>query len=235
MQQNKPFFSIAIPTYGYNGSGLEFLDFSFNILSKQTFTDFEVIVSDHSIDDSIKNYLENQTHIQNYKYYRNEYGRGIISPNINNAMKYCNGKWIKILFQDDFLYNEHSLNILYEYIISNNNAKWIFNNFYHSNSGIDFYRPFIPEYHSQIWNGNNTVGCPSSLSIINDDIILFNEDLNWLMDVEYYKRLELKYGSPSYLYDFISVNRTWGNRLTDTITEDLKNKEYNMLYDMYGK
>ena len=51
----KPFFSIAIPTYGYNGKGAEFLNFSLDLLSKQNFKDFEVILSDHSTDNTIKN------------------------------------------------------------------------------------------------------------------------------------------------------------------------------------
>ena len=50
----KPFFSIAIPAYGYDGKGVEFLDYNFEKLSNQIFKDFEVVVSDHSIDDTIK-------------------------------------------------------------------------------------------------------------------------------------------------------------------------------------
>ena len=41
--KQKPFFSIAIPTYGYNGKGVDFIEHNLNILLEQTFTDFEII------------------------------------------------------------------------------------------------------------------------------------------------------------------------------------------------
>jgi hypothetical protein len=46
-------FSIAIPAYGYNGKGKDFLE-KLTILKEQTFEDFEVVISDHSTDDTIK-------------------------------------------------------------------------------------------------------------------------------------------------------------------------------------
>jgi len=110
MNKNEaPFFSIAIPTYGYDGKGVEFLEHSLNIISEQTFQDFEIIISDHSTDDTIKDIFLKWEKSLNIKYFRNENGIGIISPNINNAMKNCSGKWIKVLFQDDFLYDKFSL------------------------------------------------------------------------------------------------------------------------------
>ena len=55
---NKPFFSISIPTYGYNGKGVEFLEHNLSILENQIFKDFEVIISDHSTDSTIKDVYE---------------------------------------------------------------------------------------------------------------------------------------------------------------------------------
>jgi hypothetical protein len=43
-----------------------------------------------------------------------------------------------------------------------------------------------------------------------------------------------KFGVPSILEDITVVNRTWGNRLTDTIQEDLKIKEFNILKSRYA-
>ena len=46
--------SIAIPTYEMLGKGVEFLEYQFNIFLQQSFKDFEVVVSDHSLNESIK-------------------------------------------------------------------------------------------------------------------------------------------------------------------------------------
>jgi glycosyltransferase involved in cell wall biosynthesis len=91
------FMSIAIPTYEYHGFGTEVLEFSFDKMLSQTFSDFDVIISDHSKDDEIKNLCEKWKNDLDIKYYRCEEGRGIVAYNLNNAIKHCDGKWIKLL------------------------------------------------------------------------------------------------------------------------------------------
>lgn len=237
MEKNKVkdiFFSIAIPTYGYNGRGVEFLEFSLDILSKQTFKDFEIILSDHSTDKTIKGVYNKWSDKLNIKYITNEHGRGVISPNINNAMKHCNGKWIKILFQDDFLYDKNSLQIQHDFIKSNLDMTWLMTKFYHSKDGVNFERLYNPVWNDMIWHSRNTMGCPSGMTLKNKDLIFFDEGLNWLMDVEYYKRMFELYDQPKILNEITYVNRTWGKRLTDTITQDLKNDELNRLKKIYS-
>jgi hypothetical protein len=232
--ENKPFFSIAIPTYGYNGRGSEFLEFSLKIIHNQTFKDFEVIISDHSTDDTILNVVNKWKNKLTLKYQKNENGRGIISPNINNAMTLCEGKWIKILFQDDFLYDEKSLKIQHNFITtSGDDLKWLMTKFYHSNDGVAFYRLYHPIWNDRIWTGNNTMGCPSGLTLKNENLIFFDEGLNWLMDCDYYQKMFLKYGVPKILNEITVVNRTWGNRLTDTTPQSLKDNEFKMLKERY--
>jgi len=233
--KHKPFFSIAIPAYGYNGNGSEFLDFNLEILSNQSFQDFEVVISDHSVDDTIKNTLKKwlgklkMTHITNDK------GRGIISPNLNSAMKNCRGEYIKVLFQDDFLYNEHALKLQFDYLTNNPDTKWLITHFCHSNDGSRFYRYFTPRLSPNIWNGTNTLGNPSNLTLINEELIYFDEELNWLVDCEYYYRLLLRYGEPSILENVTVVNRTHGAGLSNTMPQSVKDDELKKLTKRYAK
>lgn len=232
---SKPFFSIAIPAYGYEGRGVEFLEHNFNILQQQKFKDFEVVLSDHSIDNTIKNVFDKWFDKLNIRYYANDKGRGFISPNLNNAIKNCSGKWIKILFQDDFLYDENSLFSQYEILEDNLNIKWLITTFCHSNDGFTFYRLYNPKLSENIWSGNNTLGNPSNLTIKNKDLIYFDENLNWLVDCEYYYRLYLKYGKPTIINGITVVNRTHGNGLTDKTPQSVKDNELKILIDRYGK
>ena len=230
----RPYFSITIPTYGYNGKGSEFLEFSFEKLKNQTFKDFNVIISDHSVDDTIKNICNEWSEVLTIVYIRNEKGRGIISPNINVAMNNANGKWIKILFQDDFLYDENSLQIQHDFINKTTNLFWFVSTFIHSDDGVRFYRLYKPEWHNLIWTGDNTMGCPSGITLKNKDIIYFDEELNWLMDCDFYTKMTKKFGPPEILPAVTVVNRTWGNRLTDTTPQELKDKEFKMLKLRYA-
>lgn len=228
-----PFFSVAIPTYEYKGRGFEFLTHSFKKLEDQTFKNFEVVISDHSLDDGIKKLCDEWANKLKIKYIKNDIGRGIISPNINVAMKNCSGKYIKVLFQDDFLYDSKSLEVTKNFIDQNNGTNWLVSSQYHSHTGSDLYNPHTPLWSDNIWVGNNTIGCPSVLTIKNNDIIYFDESLNWLMDCDYYKRLFDRYGHPKILNEFTVVNRTWGERLTDTMPYDVISKETKMMLDKY--
>jgi len=230
---NNCFFSIAIPTYGYEGNGSDFLEFSLQKIHSQNFSDFEVCVSDHSLDDTIKKVCDKWSSKIKIKHKFNDLGRGIISPNINEAMRMCEGKWIKILFQDDFLFDDNSLQNQFDYINSNRDLIWFFSEFFHSNDGKNLYNHYYPKWNDLIWTGNNTLGCPSGLTLKNDNLIFFDEDLNWLMDCDFYQKMFLKYGEPSILNKITVVNRTWGGRLTETTTQNLKDKEFNLLEKKY--
>lgn len=225
------FFSIAIPTYGYNGKGGDFIDFSLNIISKQTFNDYEVVISDHSTDETIKNICEKYSCKINIKYLTCEIGRGVTSPNINNAIRNCNGKWIKLLFQDDFLLGYDSLKELHASI--NENMSWVATSFVHSPDGTRLERPFLPTWNSEIWKGYNTIGCPSVIAFKNNSDVFFDDNLNWLMDVDFYKNLFNRYGEPSIINKILVVNRTWGNRLTDTMPQEIKDNELRYVIEKY--
>ncbi|OQX21755.1 MAG: hypothetical protein BWK75_02465 [Candidatus Altiarchaeales archaeon A3] len=227
--------SVCIPTYEMHGLGDKYLKHSFDILTTQTFKDFDVVISDHSKTDVIKNLCEEYKDILDIHYFRNAENIGNSSANINNAIKNAKGKLIKILFQDDFLYNAKSL----EVIVNNFDLKrdnWLITACEHSEDGITFYRPFYPKYNKAIYLGNNTISSPSVLTIINENPLLFDEKLIWLMDCDYYKRCYDKYGEPKILNTINVVNRIGDYQVSNTITnKSLKDNEYNYILKKYNK
>jgi dTDP-4-dehydrorhamnose reductase len=230
----KPFFSIAIPTYGYNGKGVEFIDHSLEILSKQTFKDFEVVISDHSIDDTIKTICNKWNDKLVIKYFRNKNGRGVISPNINNAMVNCTGKWIKILFQDDYLFGEESLAKHYSFIENNEDVIWFAVNTHVTSDGKTIDWSFRPKWVDNIWTGNNQLGCPTNITIKNENLLYFDEDLNWLMDVDYYMKMYRNFGPVKILDEFLLVNRVSPERLTNNLSESEKLSDLEKLTKRYA-
>lgn len=234
LTEHTPFFSIAIPTYEYKGKGVEFLKHSFSIIEKQSFKDFEVVVSDHSLNKDIENLCDEWKSKFRLRYFKNNNGRGIISPNINFAMSKCVGKYIKILFQDDYLYDSESLENQFNFISDNDDVNWFATHFYHSSNGFDIYRPFIPIWNDNIWIGNNTIGCPTVITIKNKNILPFDDNLNWLMDVDFYKKMYDIYGKPLVCNKFTVVNRTWGERLTDTTTQETVLNETRIMISRYS-
>jgi glycosyltransferase involved in cell wall biosynthesis len=236
MNTHRPFFSIAIPTWEINGKGAEYLDHSINVLANQYFKDFEVVVSDHSLDDSIYDVCKNWSEYLDIGYYRNDYGRGKIAPNLNFAMSMCSGEYIKIIFQDDFLYGEDAL-IDIKYAIDNSykEVQWLVTGCCHTRDGENVYDQMVPHYNDRIHAGYNTISCPSVLTVKNDtETMSFNEDLNWLVDCEYYKRCYDKFGLPTVVSHVCTVNRDSEVRTTNMMTEQQKAEEVRKMIEKYG-
>lgn len=230
---SRPFFSIAIPTWEVNGKGAEYLDFSMNRLAQQTFKDFEIVVSDHSRNDDVFWVCENWLQYMDIEYYRNANGRGRIAPNLNNALSYCRGEYTKILFQDDFLYDENSLMIVKDAIVSSystnhieTDTRWLVTGCCHTKDGENLYDQMIPAYNNDIHRGYNTISCPSVLTIKNDiETIAFDEEYNWLCDCVYYKELYNKFGPPIIVSDVCVVNRDAEVRTTNMLSQEQKQEE----------
>jgi hypothetical protein len=230
-------FSICIPTYEMKDRGCEFLTQNFKKIKDQSFKDFEVIISDHSEDNRIKNLCEEWSNFIDIKYFKNINKIGSSSANINYAISKANGEWIKILFQDDFLHDSESLSKINSFIEDNKNCNWLVTACDHSNDGITTYRKFYPTWHDKIYTGNNTLSSPSVVSIKNkkDNHNLFDEDLIWMMDVDFYQKLYMKYGEPYILNEITVVNRTWDQRLSDIIPLEKKNQELEKVINRYNK
>ena len=224
--------SICIPTYEMSGRGVGYLTHSFNILSKQSFKDFDVVVSDHSQNDDIKKLCEDYSNRLDLHYYRNTEGRGSNSININNAIKNATGETIKILFQDDFLVDDDSLHWLYIHFFGNTN-QWLVSACCHTKDGINLNNEFYPKYHDSIQYGTNTISSPSVLMFKNEKVEYFDENTIWLMDVEYYKRMYDKFGLPS-VCNFVTVaNREHETQLSKTLPEETKTLELNYIRKKY--
>jgi hypothetical protein len=226
--------SIAIPTYEMRGKGVEYLEHSFQILNNQTFKDFEIVISDHSKNNDIKLICEKWKNILDIKYYHNTKDVGSSSSNINNAIMNSKGEWIKILFQDDFLYNDHSLENTYKTINENLEKKWFVSCSEHSKDGFTFYRPFYPKWSDKMIYGDNSISSPSVIVIKNEDSkLLFDKNYIWLMDCDYYQRYFNKFGLPTIIPFITVVNRTWDNQLTNTISNDVKQNEHYQILKKY--
>lgn len=234
MSLNKYFFSICIPIWGANGKGIEYLDYNLNSINNQNFKDFEVVISDHSVDKSLEDYINNWNSILNINYIKCEIGRGSIAPNINNAIKNSIGQYIKILYQDDFLYDEYSLENIANYI-KEKDINWLVTGCAHTIDMETMYDCMIPRYNDNIHLGINTISCPSVLTIKNDENKLYlDESLKFLDDVEYYKRYYNKFGLPDILPSICTINREGGVRATSMLNQKTKQKEIDIMIKKYG-
>jgi glycosyltransferase involved in cell wall biosynthesis len=228
--------SICIPCYEQHGSGAMFLDFSLNRINWQTYKNIEVVISDHSEDIRVQEVAERWGHSLDIKYVRKRYNTKCPSDNMNLAMKIATGDYIKLLFQDDYLFDEFAIEKTVKALEVQPDKMWLVSASEHSNDGVVCYREFIPAWNDELLKGRNTISSPSVVTLRNVvDKVYFHEELIWLMDCAFYYDYDKKYGHPIFLKDVTVVNRTWSNQLTNTLSDEQKNvTEFEIIKRKYG-
>lgn len=209
--------SICIPTYEMGGRGVEMLDQLLDSIRMQSFRDYEIVISDHSKGEDIRNHVLQWDDIV---YVRNELFRGSSSYNMNNAIRHATGKYIKPMFQDDLFDNTRSL----EYMVkAMDRAHWVAGRCRHCEDDPNFrFRMHTPHWDGvqDLRQGINRIGSPSCIMYERGDV-WFDNNLIWLMDCDFYISLYKKYGIPRLLEDDTCVvSRQWPGSVSNSIATD---------------
>ena len=233
---SKPFFSIAIPFYYRDENSLNQLYRCVNSIKNQLFKSYEVVISTQNIFERLKEDPFFNTEMINL--YNAENIGGFIQGNINNAMQNCSGKWIKILFSDDFFFDQYSL-INLNLQLNSNEKMWAVMNSLHFDQDLQkIYKPLIPYFQKNILEVN-TIGTPSAIVLRNNKKILFDKKSWMRLDVDYYLSLFKIFGKPKYINDVFIVNEIHKKQFSalllnkDKSTKNKLNKELEYLLDKH--
>jgi hypothetical protein len=145
---------------------------------------------------------------------------GNSAHNTNLGMKQAQGNLIKILHQDDYFTHKDSLRD----IVTKFKGEWMITGC--SNN-------MRPMYTGDIHLGNNKLGSPSVLTVKKGLDIYFDENLVWLFDCDFYKRMYTKYGDPTVL---LGDNVTIGegeHQATNLIANTEKENEVFLMRQRY--
>jgi hypothetical protein len=151
---------------------------------------------------------------------------GKMAENTNAAIKASKGDLIKILYMDDYFKDEHALGAIVELFTGG----WLVTGCINDQG----YGEHYPTYNHDIHTGNNTIGSPSVLTILNDSPLLFDESMTWMLDCDYYKRLYERYGPPTILNDINVVIGIHPGQATNRLSDDIKHKEEHYLHEKYN-
>jgi glycosyltransferase involved in cell wall biosynthesis len=222
--------SIAIPCYEMKGLGVECLEFSFQKIKEQTFTDFEVVISDSSNDNRIELLCKKWEKEFNLKYIKSPECAGNPALNSTKAMKNCNGEWIKFLCLDDFFLNKDSL--LKTVNALDNSHNWLASAYIHTYDRVNFERYHLPQMNPNIFVVN-TIGSPSCATFKN--VMDFDENLFYCYDCDFYWRFFQKYGEPKILSEATIGTLLGKHSLTSELaTQEFIGKENNYILKKYG-
>lgn len=212
----------------------------------QTYTDFEVNISDDSTDDETERIVASfREHHNNINYVHNKKPYGHIF-NWNAAIKMARGEYIKIMFSDDWFTDENSLGTYVALLDKSPDAYLAFAgsrqvslddnmNYYDRHATPQFIRELRRDYRF-LFKGNE-IGAPSAVMYRRGEALtLFDEKSNWASDMYLYFDLLCK--SPKFVFTtkpLISIG-VHDHQYTESFSEkDLRiYNDYRYMYEKYN-
>ena len=191
-----PLISICIPAYKQT----DYLERLLNSIKEQTFTDYEVIVTDDSPDDSVQGLCERYRDTFTLHYFKNNPALG--SPeNWNAGIRKANGQWIKMMHDDDWFSGKESLKQFADAVVANPQSTFFFSGFNEVDLKKGSKHPFVIDdvYLKMLQKTpltlfkKNFIGHPSTTLIKKSEDAFYNKKLKWVVDIEFYIRYLNKY------------------------------------------
>lgn len=194
--------SICIPAY----SRIRYITRLLDSIANQSYWDFEVIISDDSIDDSVCELTKKYESKFKIYYYKNAPSLGT-PANWNYAISKAKGDWIKLMHDDDWFSSKESLQKFVDATLKG--PKFIYSAY---NNFIESKEVYLPVHnrnakineilkHPLLLLSENIIG-PPSVTLFHKSILeKYDERMKWRVDLEYYIRIIKKEKEVYYIQD----------------------------------
>lgn len=183
--------SICIPAYNRTGYLRQLLD----SIALQTFTDYEVVVTDDSPGDEVKDLVAAYENKFRLVYHKNPAALGT-PANWNEGMRRARGQWIKLMHDDDWFADARALQHFYDATLQHPHCRFFFSAFKNVTEGsgkvqevrcdlIDRFMLWLSPLHlfKKVYVGN-----PSCTLVHKDLNLFYDKRYKWVVDFEYYIR-----------------------------------------------
>ncbi|MEX2556614.1 MAG: glycosyltransferase [Actinomycetota bacterium] len=187
-----PKVSVCIPAFEQP----EYFRRALDSVTEQTFSSYEIVVTDDSRNDSIERIVEQQRRPGGIRYRRNRDRRG--SPeNWNDAIGLARGEYVKLLHHDDWFADRHALGEFVALLDDNPRAAFGFSasNACGADGALLFvHRPSddrLEEIRRRptVLLLGNWIGSPSATIHRRSAGLLFDQRLRWVVDIDFYVRI----------------------------------------------
>jgi len=235
-----PRLSVCIPAYRQT----RYLRRALDSLREQTFTDFEIVLTDDSPDDAVEVFVKNYEFGSRMRYFRN--ARSLGTPeNWNEAVRQSRGELIKILHHDDWLAHPDSLGKLVAALDAQPEADLAFcaSVATFADTGVvrDVNRPTPAQVarlrsHPEELFAANHIGAPSATLYRRRAGLTYDAGLTYTVDTDFYIRLLRQ--NPALVYvdePLVSIGLNEGQVTQSALADrDLLLREYAYTYQKLG-
>jgi len=195
-----PFVSICIPAY----KRISYLERLLDSISIQRQKDFEVIVTDDTPGDEVRDLCGHYKTKFSLYYSKNPLQLGT-PENWNESIRHANGQWIKLMHDDDWFADENSLSVLVDAAKENSSLNFfysaytnVFDNGRRTTVYISSFRKRMLEQNPVTLFSKNVIGPPSVTLVRNEKKIWYDNRTKWIVDIDFYMRY-LKNDLPFYI------------------------------------
>jgi glycosyltransferase involved in cell wall biosynthesis len=191
MESSRPKVSICIPAY----KQVEYLKKTLDSILIQTYKDYEIIISDDSPDNSVEDLVRKYAFGSKLIFFKNIKPLG--SPeNWNESIKHAKGEYIKILHHDDWFTYSYSLEEYVKLLDENPLSDFGFSctNVFHADTLKERIHCISEERLGAIKKNpellflGNLIGGPSITIYRRSLNELYDNNMKWLVDIEFYIR-----------------------------------------------
>lgn len=230
--------SICIPAY----KQIKYLRKLMDSVHKQAFTDFEIILTDDTPDESVFTFVKQHALYPKIFYHKNQTAKG--SPaNWNEAIKMATGEYIKIMHHDDWFTETYSLGKFVQALDENPQALFAF-----CASKIKYANWFkrrinelspgeldeLKQHPAKLLIGNS-VGGPSATIYRRGSHMFFDEQLVWLVDIDFYINFFKDSNAVVYINEpLVCTITNAAHSVTTRVEQDKKVEVFENLY-VYNK
>lgn len=206
----------------------------------QDFTDYELIISDDTPGDEVKDFVHHFLAGRKFTYYKNAPALG--SPaNWNHAVSKATGTYIKLLHHDDFFTRPDSLTHMVD-TIRDKGSDFVFcaTNVWFPATGFHRIHQVTDTQVMRMKDGidflffRNCIGSPSATLYKRDSAMAFDENLIWLVDVDFYIQYIKKHPRISCIHTpLVSTAHETENQITGRVIKDraIQVREHVLVFD----
>lgn len=225
--------SVCIPAY----KNPAFLRRALDSLVLQQMEGWELVITDDSPDDSVRQVVDEYSQCLPIRYFKNTPAHGM-PANWNTAYDKCQGEYIKILHDDDWLEGPLALQKMAAALDAQPDADLVFSayrNQYLATGRTEdvycsaFYQKLLQEDPVNLFQ-TNFIGPPSVIMHRNKPAYRYDVQTRWVVDINFY--MEVLAHTPRFVYiDEVLVNVGIGE---EQITQDcFRNREVEVPENFY--
>lgn len=157
----------------------------------QSFKDYEVVISDDSPGDEVKKVVNDYSEKLPIRYFHNATPAGT-PANWNMAIDRANGRWIKLMHDDDAFAGANSLSCFVKEIQNNPHCNFLYCGYNNITDSLPASQNFPSSFRRNavlknpgVLLAGNIIG-PPSVTLHKKDSLRYDTSLKWLVDIDFY-------------------------------------------------